>query len=97
MDALAEGNVEKLGQNLHNRLQEAAMRLSPAVADLHTRLKATGAAGCLMSGSGSCLFALCRDDREAERVIAQIAHLLGGFTPGSELARTRVFKTRSCS
>ena len=94
VEALAEGNVEKLGQCLHNRLQEAAMKLCLPVAKLYQRLRDLGAAGCLMCGSGSCLFALCRDEREAERVAAD---LLSGLPSDSELARTRVFQTRSCS
>jgi 4-diphosphocytidyl-2-C-methyl-D-erythritol kinase len=66
--ALASGDVELLGQALHNRLQEPALELSPAVAEWHRRLSTLGAAGTLMSGSGSCLFALCRDASEARRV-----------------------------
>ena len=68
------------------------MRLCPMVADLLERMRSLGAAGCLMSGSGSCLFALCRDGREAERVAT---NLLSGLPLDSELARTRVFITRS--
>ncbi len=93
LEALAEGNVEKLGQNLHNRLQGPAMRLCPQVAEWYQRLRAMGAAGCLLSGSGSSLFALCRDEREAERVAND---LLSGLPSESELARPRVFRLRSC-
>lgn len=93
MAALADGNLETLGRCLHNRLQEPAVRLCPAVADLLTRFQALGVAGSMMSGSGSCVFALCRDPREAQQVAVQ---LLGGLPPDSELARTRVFVTRSC-
>ena len=94
LQALVEGNVEKLGQHLHNRLQAPAVKLCPAVAELLQRLRATGVAGSLMSGSGSALFALCRDNREAERVAAD---LFSGLPPDAELARTRVFVTRSYS
>lgn len=94
LQALAVGNVEKLGQSLHNRLQDAAVKLCPQIAELLQRLRGMGAAGCLISGSGSCLFALCRDEREAVRVATG---LLSGLPLDSELARTRVFLTRSCS
>jgi 4-diphosphocytidyl-2-C-methyl-D-erythritol kinase len=94
MEALAEGNVEALGRSLHNRLQAPAVRLCPALAELLERLRTTGNAGSRMSGSGSCLFALCRDAREAEQVAA---NLVSGLPPDSELARTRVFVTRSCT
>ena len=93
IDALKEGDIEKLARSLHNRLQEPAMRLCPPVERIYRRMQTTGAAGCLMTGSGSCLFALCHDDREAR----QVAHnLLSGWPPDDELARTRVFHVRSC-
>ena len=66
--ALASGDVEALGKALFNRLQEPAFELAPAVAEWHGRLSAMGTAGVLMSGSGSCLFALCRNASEARQV-----------------------------
>ncbi len=93
IDALMEGDIEKLARSLHNRLQEPAMRICPPVERIYRRMQKTGAAGCLMTGSGSCLFALCRDDREAKQVAH---HLLSGWPPDDELARTRVFHVRSC-
>ena len=91
--ALAAGDIEQLGRSLHNRLQRPAMELAPPVEALYRRLQQSGAAGHLMTGSGSCLFALCRDEREA----MQVAHdLLSGWPPEDELARTRVFHVRSC-
>jgi 4-diphosphocytidyl-2-C-methyl-D-erythritol kinase len=94
IDALVEGDIEKLARSLHNRLQEPAMRICPPVDRIFRRMQTLGAAGCLMTGSGSCLFALCHDDREAR----QVAHdLLSGWPPDDELARTRVFHVRSCS
>jgi 4-diphosphocytidyl-2-C-methyl-D-erythritol kinase len=93
VEALAEGDVQKLGGSLHNRLQEPAMKLCPPVASLYRQLMAERTAGCLMSGSGSSLFALCRDDREAARVIDDLRR---GWPPGNELEKTRVFHVRSC-
>ena len=69
------------------------MKLCPPVASLYRQLMAEGTAGCLMSGSGSSLFALCRDDREAARVIDDLRR---GWPPGNELEKTRVFHVRSC-
>jgi 4-diphosphocytidyl-2-C-methyl-D-erythritol kinase len=66
--AAQSGDVEEIGRHLHNRLQPAAERLAPEVADWCARLRRLGPAGHLMSGSGSSLFALCRDHREALRV-----------------------------
>jgi 4-diphosphocytidyl-2-C-methyl-D-erythritol kinase len=66
--AVADGDVEAVGRHLHNRLQEAAQRLRPEIAAGLERLRAAGPAGQLMSGSGTSLFALCRDPGEAQRV-----------------------------
>jgi 4-diphosphocytidyl-2-C-methyl-D-erythritol kinase len=89
--ALADGDVEALGRALHNRLQEPAFELAPAVADWHRRLQGTGTAGCLMSGSGSCLFALCRSPAEARRVHDDLSR---GW-PSAGVSPTRTFLVRS--
>lgn len=89
--ALMSGDVEALGRALFNRLQEPAFELNPAVADAHRRVAAAGAAGGLMSGSGSCLFALCRNPSEARRVHDDLAR---GWAAGGE-ASTRTFLVRS--
>ena len=94
LQALADGDVEAIARCLHNRLEGPAMRLSPSVAEWLRRLRNTGAAGCLMSGSGSSLFALCRDGGEALRV----ADAIRADDPAkNEFARTRVFLVRSCA
>jgi 4-diphosphocytidyl-2-C-methyl-D-erythritol kinase len=89
--ALAGGDMEALGRALHNRLQEPAFELAPAVADWHRRLRATGMAGCLVSGSGSCLFALCRSPAEARRVHDDLSR---GW-PSAGVSPTRTFLVRS--
>lgn len=66
--ALASGDAAAVGAALHNRLQGPAERLRPEVGRLRQRLAALGPAGQLMSGSGSAVFALCRDHAEALRV-----------------------------
>jgi 4-diphosphocytidyl-2-C-methyl-D-erythritol kinase len=88
--AVAEGNVEELGRRLHNRLQAAAERLCPAVADLHRRLADLQPAGVLMSGSGTTVFALCRDAAEARRIDRGLQPAQEG--PGG----TRTHSVRSC-
>ncbi len=89
--AAEEGDVEALGRLLFNRLQPVAERLCPAVAGLSGRLAGQGPAGCLMSGSGSTVFALCRGRGEALRVARALAPAREG--PGG----TRAFIVRSCS
>jgi 4-diphosphocytidyl-2-C-methyl-D-erythritol kinase len=88
--AAAAGDVRELGRQLHNRLQPAAERLCPAVADLFARLAGRGPVGQLMTGSGSTVFALCRYPGEALS-IARALH-----SARDELNGARVFVVRSC-
>jgi 4-diphosphocytidyl-2-C-methyl-D-erythritol kinase len=66
--AVESGNVQEIGRGLFNRLQPVAEKLCPPVAELCSRLQGLRPAGVLMSGSGTSVFALCRDYREAQRV-----------------------------
>jgi 4-diphosphocytidyl-2C-methyl-D-erythritol kinase len=72
-------------------LQEPAFALAPAVADLHRQLLDAGPAAALMTGSGSCLFALCRNPTEARRVHDDLSR---GWAPGA-LSAPRTFLVRS--
>jgi 4-diphosphocytidyl-2-C-methyl-D-erythritol kinase len=67
--ALAAGDVGEVGRRLFNRLQEPAERLCPTVAAWRGLLRDLRPAGQMMSGSGSSLFALCHNRREALRVL----------------------------
>jgi 4-diphosphocytidyl-2-C-methyl-D-erythritol kinase len=90
-EAAVAGNIETMGRLLHNRLQPAAERLCPALAGYLAQLALLGPAGQAMSGSGTSLFALCRDEREALRIA-------GGLRSGSEKGKDpRVFVVQSCS
>ena len=82
--------MNAIGRLLHNRLQEPAEELSPAVARLRQRLVECEPAGALMSGSGSTVFAVCRDAADASR-IARSLH------PAQEVGEeVRVCVVRSC-
>ncbi|HXD87016.1 MAG TPA: 4-(cytidine 5'-diphospho)-2-C-methyl-D-erythritol kinase [Urbifossiella sp.] len=70
--AFRAGDPDALGAALVNRLQAAAFHLAPVVETVYRRLVGLNPAGCLMSGSGSAVFALCRDAHEAERVAAAV-------------------------
>ena len=83
--AVADGDVEAIARHLHNRLQETAERLRPEIGAGLGRLRAEGPAGQLMSGSGTSLFALCRDPGEARRVARAVKHDM------------RVYVVQSCS
>lgn len=89
--ALAAGDVEQIGRHLHNRLQAPAETIQPAVADYQRRLEALGPAGARMSGSGSSLFAVCRDRQEALRIARELR-------PGPDRRLSpSVYAIRSCS
>ena len=88
--AAAAGDVLAMGQQLHNRLQPVAERLRPEIAALYARLRALRPAGQLMSGSGTSLFALCRDHSEALRIARGLS------TGPEEESSPGVFSVRSC-
>jgi 4-diphosphocytidyl-2-C-methyl-D-erythritol kinase len=88
--ALAAGDPQELGRLLHNRLQEAADRIRPELVLVRNRLQMAGPAGCLMSGSGTSCFALCRDEGEAWQVVNK----LGQTAVQTEMGR--VYVVRSC-
>jgi 4-diphosphocytidyl-2-C-methyl-D-erythritol kinase len=71
-EALRAGDTEALGRALFNRLQAPAFAVAPAIESLLSELAALGPLGCQLSGSGSALFALCRDALEANRIAAAI-------------------------
>jgi 4-diphosphocytidyl-2-C-methyl-D-erythritol kinase len=85
--AVRAGDVEAIGRLLHNRLQEPALKLRPELADWLGQLAALRPAGCLMSGSGSTVFALCRDPAEARRIADTVRR---------QWPEARVFVARSC-
>ena len=70
--AISTGNADALGRFLHNRLQPPAFALAPVVEKVYCRLAAQAPAGCLMSGSGSAVFALARDAADARRIVADV-------------------------
>lgn len=88
--AVADGNGEEIGRRLFNRLEPAAEGLCPEIAVWRERLAQQGPAGVRMSGSGSSLFALCRDPAEALRVARAVSGAIGAGPKPS------VFVVRSC-
>jgi 4-diphosphocytidyl-2-C-methyl-D-erythritol kinase len=88
--AAERGDLEEIGRRLHNRLQPVAERLCPEVAVLHSRLAAGQPLGQAMSGSGTSLFALCRDRRAALRLTRELRR--GSVDAGPP----RRFIVRSC-
>lgn len=75
--AVRQGDIEQIGRLLHNRLQEAAERISPSLAEYRELLARCQPAGQLLSGSGSTLFALCRGPHEAQRIAQHLRSAAG--------------------
>ncbi|OWK35990.1 4-(cytidine 5'-diphospho)-2-C-methyl-D-erythritol kinase [Fimbriiglobus ruber] len=88
--ALRAGDAQAAARGLHNRLQEPAFAAAPVVESTYHRLAACGPLGCLLSGSGSSLFAVCRDGADAVRVATEFR--VGA--PPNELS-SQVFVVRS--
>jgi 4-diphosphocytidyl-2-C-methyl-D-erythritol kinase len=68
MEAVAAGDAGEIGRRLFNRLQAPALALRPELTDWLARLAAADPLGCLVSGSGSTVFALARDAADGRRV-----------------------------
>jgi 4-diphosphocytidyl-2-C-methyl-D-erythritol kinase len=67
-NAFRIGDPEAIGRALFNRLEQPAFALSPAVEQVRQRLAGLAPCGAMMSGSGSTVFAMCRNRDEAARV-----------------------------
>lgn len=87
-DALAKGDVDLIGRLMHNRLQLAAEKIDGRLAEYAALLQEARPAGCLMSGSGSTVFALCRSADEARRVAQELK-------PGTRENDFRLIVTRT--
>ena len=69
IDGLHRGDFAQIARSLEDRIAEP--RRAPLVPGLATIKRAAveaGALGCSLSGSGPSLFALCRNQTDAERV-----------------------------
>ena len=71
--ALARSDLRAALGIMHNDLEPPARRLSPEVASLLNALAAAGAAGPMLTGSGSACFALARSQVEARGIAARLA------------------------
>jgi 4-diphosphocytidyl-2-C-methyl-D-erythritol kinase len=89
--AFRSGDPEKLGAALFNRLEEPAFALEPLVGRIRHRLAACGPCGALMSGSGSAVFAVCRDRAHA----VAVAETFLRSRPADE-PESRVLVVRTC-
>ncbi len=79
--AFSNRGSEAIAGQLFNRLQSPAFGLQPLVATLYEQLNTCGPLGCLLSGSGSSLFALCRGRQDARRVASEFTAKTASVRP----------------
>lgn len=68
--SLADGDLVSVAASLMNDLEPPAMRLHPEIESAKRELLAAGAAGALMSGSGSTVFGLVPDEAQGRKTAA---------------------------
>jgi 4-diphosphocytidyl-2-C-methyl-D-erythritol kinase len=67
-DALARGDLERVAGSLRNDLEPAALSLESSLAGVRDALREAGAAGVVMTGSGSAWCGLARDEQHASAI-----------------------------
>lgn len=70
--AYSAGDVARVAAALVNDLQAPAIALHPEISALMQKLRDAGAEGVMMSGSGSCVFALAKDSASATELAAEM-------------------------
>lgn len=72
LEALAEGNLEKLVANMGNVLERVTVPEYPVINELKSIMVECGALGAMMSGSGPTVFGIFTDDRAARAAYRKI-------------------------
>lgn len=70
LQGINQRNAEQIARNLHNDLEKVVLPAHDPVAQLRHTLQQAGGLGTMMSGSGPSIFTLCRDQQEAQNVMA---------------------------
>jgi 4-diphosphocytidyl-2-C-methyl-D-erythritol kinase len=70
--ALQDGDAEKIGRCLFNRLEAPARKLWSRFDEIEQRLRRLDCAAVRMSGSGTAFYGLCRDQQHAKNVAAEL-------------------------
>jgi 4-diphosphocytidyl-2-C-methyl-D-erythritol kinase len=89
--AYAAGDPVALGRAMFNRLEEPAFGLEPLVGRIRRRLGELGPCGAMMSGSGSTVFAVCRDRAHAVQVAGAFQNSRPADEPESRVLVLRSF------
>ena len=70
--ALELGDAGGIASNLCNVLEEVTVSEHRVLSDIKNEMLKAGALGALMSGSGSSIFAVARDEEDAGRICARL-------------------------
>ena len=92
--AFAAGDSVAVGRLMHNRLQPSAFALQPLMDWVYEGLLAQEPLGAMLSGSGSCVFALARNRTDALRIARQAELLLAPRIPDCRLFVVRTLCSR---
>jgi 4-diphosphocytidyl-2-C-methyl-D-erythritol kinase len=65
---LKKDNVLEVSSFIENDLESPVIRLHPPLQKLQKRLKALGAKGVMVSGSGPCIFGLTTTEAQAKQI-----------------------------
>jgi 4-diphosphocytidyl-2-C-methyl-D-erythritol kinase len=102
VDNLRSGAIGRAARRMTNRLENAAMSLTPWIGALREALAGCGAWGHLMTGSGSAYYGVMRSARQARQVAHWLAALridastIGSPPIGLSPLRATVFATATC-
>ncbi|WMI80857.1 4-(cytidine 5'-diphospho)-2-C-methyl-D-erythritol kinase [Anaerotignum sp. MB30-C6] len=77
IQAMAEGDIAKMGQLLGNVLETVTIPMHPRIAQLKEEMLHLGAKGALMSGSGPTVFGLFGEEEDAKEAAAAIRKKFG--------------------
>lgn len=70
-DAMRFGDAQALGRALYNNMTAAAISIVPGLSDVLAHCAgAPGTLGSALCGSGSCAFALCTTDADADNLVS---------------------------
>ncbi len=76
-EAFNQGDIEAIGENLFNRLEEPVFEKFPSLIKIKNLLKEAGSFGALLSGSGSTLFGITTDESKALMIKKVVENGLG--------------------
>jgi len=86
IEAIKNGDVKEIAQNLHNDFEFWVPNFYPAILKIKRKMMEAGALGALMSGSGPTVFCVCKNHASA----LKIAHHLKRDYPQTYLVKNLV-------